>query len=133
LLVPTPLHKTIQYSTILIDSPPQVVPRAVDRQKHLIQVPLVPWSGTTASQLVGIALTEFTPPFPDGFIRHNHPAGEQEFFDIAVAQAETELKLDAVADNLGWKAMVVRAVSRWYVHATSMAHQVGARQVRSTS
>jgi hypothetical protein len=41
-----------------------------------------------ASQLVGIVLPKFATPFPDGFIRHDHAAGEQEFFDITVAQAE---------------------------------------------
>jgi hypothetical protein len=50
-------------------------------------------------ELVGTALTEFTTPFPDGFIRHDHLAGEQEFFDIAVAQVETEVQPDAVASE----------------------------------
>jgi hypothetical protein len=104
--------------TLMIDGSPQIVTRAVDGQKDLVQVPFVPWSWTTTSQLVGIVLAEFATPFPDGFIRHDHAAGEQEFFDIAVAQAEAIIELHAVADDFRRKAVVlVTFRSGWRGHA----------------
>lgn len=55
------------------------------------QMPCVPWLRATASQLVGIALTEFTTPFPDGFVRDDDSPGEQQLLDIAIAQADAEI------------------------------------------
>jgi hypothetical protein len=127
-LVPTAMHQNIQHSTVLIDRPPEIVPFAVNREKHLIQMPLVPWLQTTASQLVGIALTEFTTPFPDGFVRGNDSPGEQQFLNIAIARAEAEIDLHRVADDLGWEAVILVTVDRWAVHTPSMAHQASARQ-----
>jgi hypothetical protein len=49
----------------LIHGVPQIVALALNRQKHLVQVPFVTRSGTTASQPVGIVLTEFPTPFAD--------------------------------------------------------------------
>jgi hypothetical protein len=100
----------------------------VNREKHLIQMPLVPWLQTTASQLVGIPLTEFPTPFPDGFVRDNDASAEQQLLDIAIAQAEAEIEPHRVADDLGRKAMILVTGDRWVVHAPSMAHQASARQ-----
>ena len=91
---------------ILIDGPPQIVPFAVDREKHLVQVPFVARSGTPATELIGIRLPELPAPLPDGFIRHDDPTGEQEFFHIAVAEAEAEIEPDAMADDLSRETMV---------------------------
>jgi hypothetical protein len=81
-----------------------------------------------ASQLVGIALTEFTTPFPDGFVRDNDSPAEQQLLDIAIAQAKAEIEPHRMADDLGWKAVILVTVDRWAVHAPSMAHQASARQ-----
>jgi hypothetical protein len=59
---------------------------------------------------------------------YNNAANEQEFFDIAIAQAETEAEPDRVADDLDREAMGLIAVNGWCVHAPSMAHQASARQ-----
>jgi hypothetical protein len=39
---------------LLIDRPPQVVPCAIDREKHLVQMPRVARTGTPAPELIGI-------------------------------------------------------------------------------
>jgi hypothetical protein len=81
------------------------MPFAITCEKHLVHHgPRVPWSRPTASQLVGIALTELTTAFPDGFICHDHPAGEQAFFDITVAQAEAVIKPHARAYDFRLKS-----------------------------
>jgi hypothetical protein len=106
-LGPTALHKYIQHSTVLIDSPPQVVSFALNREKHLVQVPLVPRLRLSATELIGIGSPKLAAPLADGFIRHDHPAGEQEFFDITVAQAEAVIEPHAMADAFYRKAVVL--------------------------
>ena len=78
----------------------------VDREKHLVQVPLVARPGPSMPELIGIGLPELQAPLPDGFIGHDHPTGEQEFFDIAVAETEAEVQPDAIADDLSREAVV---------------------------
>jgi hypothetical protein len=52
--------------------------------------------------------------------------GEQEPFDIALAEAKTEVQPDTMADDLRGEAVVFIAV-HWNggVHATIMAHRPG--------
>jgi hypothetical protein len=88
LCISTALDENIQDVAILVDSPPQVMPLTVNGEKHLIEVPLVTWSGPPMPEFIRIGLTELAAPLPDGFIGHDHPAGEQEFFDIPIAEAE---------------------------------------------
>jgi hypothetical protein len=128
-LVPPALHQDIEDMTVLIDGPPQIVPLTTDREKDLIQMPLVTLLRAPAPELIGILLAEFATPFPDGFVRDDHAADEQEFFHIAVTEAKPVVQPDAMADNLGWKTVMLVAVgSCWCVHATSMAHEAGAVQ-----
>ena len=49
LLVSTVLDKNIQDMAILIDGPPEGVPGPIDRQKHLVQVPLVARPGASTA------------------------------------------------------------------------------------
>ena len=104
------------------------MPRAVDREEHFVQVPLVAWSGMPAPELIGIDLPELQARLPNGFIGHDNPTGEQELFHIAVAQTEAKVEPDAMTDDLGCEAVVFVMVHRWCVHAPSIAHQPGAGQ-----
>jgi hypothetical protein len=87
-LVPPALHQDIEDMAVLIDRPPEVVPLTTNREKDLIQMPRTTSLGTPAPQLISIRLPELPVPLPDGFVRHHDPAGEQERFDITVAEAE---------------------------------------------
>jgi hypothetical protein len=58
-------------------------------------------------------LPELLAPLADRLIRDDHPAGEQEFFDIAIAEAKTEIEPYCVADDLDWEAVVLIGVDRW--------------------
>jgi len=73
---------------------------AVDSQKYLSHVPLVTRPGPTASELIGICLSEFPALLPDRLVGDDDSTGEEELFHIAVAQAETGVEPDAVADDL---------------------------------
>ncbi len=48
-LVAPALHEDIEYITFLVDRPPQLVRLLVDLEEDFIHVPLVPWSGPTAT------------------------------------------------------------------------------------
>jgi hypothetical protein len=90
-LVPPTLHEDIQHVPVLIDGPPEIVPLPIDGEEHLIKVPFVTWSRPSAPELIGIGLPKLPAPLPDRFIGHDDSAGEQQFFHIAVAEAEAEV------------------------------------------
>jgi len=101
------LDENIQDVAILVDRPPQVMPLTVNGEKHLIQVPRVTWSGPPMPEFMGIGVTERAAPLPNGFIGHENPTGEQEFFAIPVAEAEAEIQPHRVADDFRWKPVVL--------------------------
>src|SRR5262245_32200392 len=107
---------------VLTHGPPQVMTSATYGQEHLGQVPLVARPGPSTPELIGIGLAERAAPLPNGFKRDDHPASEQEFFHIAVAQAETDVQPDARADDLGWKAVVLVSINPWCALEANIAH-----------
>lgn len=98
-VVPAALHEDIQHIAVLINGTPQVRRLAVDRQKDLIQVPLVAGLGAATAQSVGILLPERQTPLADRFVGHDHAAFGQQFFDIAVAQGKAEIEPHRMADD----------------------------------
>ena len=44
------LDKDVEDVAVLVDGPPQILTTAVDRQEHLVEVPLVAGSGLAAAQ-----------------------------------------------------------------------------------
>ena len=62
--------------------------------------------GPTATNLIGICLSELSAPFADGFIRHLNAPIEHHFLNVAVAQREGVVEPDAVANNLDGKSVV---------------------------
>jgi hypothetical protein len=96
----------------LIHGTPQIVVFAVDGEKDLIQMPLVSKSWVSTPELVGISLAERPPPFTDCLIGHDDIAGEQEFFQISVSEAEAEVRPDALAEALGWEAVILASAGR---------------------
>jgi hypothetical protein len=119
-LVSAALHENIQDVAILIDGPPQILARTVDREEHFVQVPLVAWSGTPPPELVSALLAKFPAPLTDGLICDDHSPFEEELFDIAIAEAEAKVESDAVANDFRGKAVVFVWVG-WYggVHGSS--------------
>src|SRR5215467_9312606 len=68
LFVASALHQDVEDVVILIHRTPQVMALPVDRHKHLVQVPLVPWLGTSTLQLIRVGLPKFPTPLADGFM-----------------------------------------------------------------
>src|SRR4030095_13856747 len=51
---------------VLIHGAPQVMALPIDRQKHLVEVPLVPWLGASTLQLNGVVLPQLQTHPPEG-------------------------------------------------------------------
>ena len=73
---------------VLVDGPPQVLPKAVDRHEHLVEVPLVAGSGLAASQAVRVGGSELDAPVTDRLVGDDHAAVHHEPLDLAVAERE---------------------------------------------
>jgi hypothetical protein len=115
----------------LVDRPPQIVPFTTDREKHLVQVPFIPWPGTPVPELMGMGLPKLPAPIPHGFVRENDATCGHQFFGVPVTEAETKVQPDTVADDLCRKPMALIQGDWWSrVHAASMPCRPGAGQVR---
>ena len=66
--VPPRLNEDVEHDPVLIHGAPKIVLHALDPDEHLIKVPLVTGSRTTAAQAVGEGLGEFLAPAPNGFV-----------------------------------------------------------------
>ena len=104
---PLLLGTTIQDMVVLIHRPPQVMPLTVHGQEDYIHVSCVPWLRAPAPQPVGVVLSKLLTPWADGFVGHRHPAFEQQFLPIAVAQSEAIREPDPMADNFPRTAAVL--------------------------
>jgi hypothetical protein len=62
----------------------------VNRQKHLVHVPLIPQAWTLAPELIGICLAKLAAPLPNGFVGHRDTACKQELFATPIAQAKSQ-------------------------------------------
>jgi hypothetical protein len=62
-LVPPALHEDIEHGPILIDGPPEIMALPIDREEHFIQMLLVTRLRASASELIGIRLSEFSAHF----------------------------------------------------------------------
>jgi hypothetical protein len=93
LLMAPALPDDIENVVVLIDSPPQVIACTVEGQKHLIEEPFVTRLGPTASELVGIVLSELLTPSATSFMRDDHAAFEQQFLNVAVTQVKSIIEI----------------------------------------
>jgi hypothetical protein len=121
-LVAAALHQDIQRMAVLIDRPPEIVALVMDGEKDLIEMPFVTGLRTPMAELIGILLAEFATPFPNRFVRDDDATGEQQLFDVPVAEAEAEVQPDAMVDDLHREAVVLIVVRRECAHTPSMAH-----------
>ncbi len=111
LLIPPTLDQDVEHIVVLVDSTPQVMAFAIDREKHLIKMPLVPWLGAATLQPIRVILPKLETLLADGFMGDVDPACKQEFLHVAVAQGEVITQPDPMADDLAGKAVVFVACS----------------------
>ena len=67
-LVKVFLHKNIQYITILINGPPEIMVLAIDVDKQFVEEPCITGTPFSMANLVGKLLTELETPLPYSFI-----------------------------------------------------------------
>ena len=79
---------------------------AMDRKKHLIQMPFVPRLRATAPQPIGVILPKLPTPLTDGFMGHGDAAFKQELFHVTVAQGEAIIEPDPMANDFSGKPVV---------------------------
>jgi hypothetical protein len=127
LITPT-LHQDIEHIALFSYCPPQIVTLTVDGEEDLVQVPFGSGPGPTAPQLIGIGLPELVTPLADRFIHHGDTTVEQQLFDIAITQTESEVEPHSLADNLNREAMIL--IGEYCVlHAKSMSCRGSHQQV----
>jgi hypothetical protein len=114
LFIAPALHQNIEDIVVLVHRPPHVMALPIHRQKHLSQVPLVPWLGASTLQPIGVRLPTLETPLTDGLVGHVDAAFKQQFLHVAVAQGEARGEPDPVADDFARKAvmLVARGVGR---------------------
>jgi hypothetical protein len=105
-LKPPLLHQDVEHLAVLIHCPPQIMPYLVDRDEHFIQMPLITWPETPATEGIRIRLAKLAAPLADRFVRHEDTTDEQELFDVAMAEREAEREPDRVANDLAWESMM---------------------------
>lgn len=111
-LIATGLDQDIVNMAIRIDRSPPIVPLPINREKDLIEMLLVARPRPSMPERIRIGLTNLAAPLPDGFVGHRDAAGKQQLFHIAIAEAEPKIQPNYVADDLGWKAVILIGVDR---------------------
>ena len=74
MLVAAALHQNVEHVIVVIDSAPQVMTLAIDRQEDFIQMPFVTRARPAVLQLIGVVLPKLETPLPDGFMGDVDPA-----------------------------------------------------------
>jgi hypothetical protein len=83
------LNEEVDRVTVLIDSPPEIMPLAPDVHKELVQVPDVSPTTLPMFELSCVLGPELPAPLPDRFIGDDNPPFRQELLHIAEAQRES--------------------------------------------
>jgi hypothetical protein len=66
--------------------------------------------GASPAELIRVCLAKCATPLAVRFIRYDPAGNKQEFFHMARAQAQAEVRPDAVADDFGREAVVLTGV-----------------------
>jgi hypothetical protein len=64
---------------------------AVDFAKDVVGVPLVARLRSPLPHLIGVSLAKLPAPLANSLISHMDPVSSKKFFDIAIAEGETEI------------------------------------------
>jgi hypothetical protein len=76
LLVSPALHQDVEDMAVLIDRSPEIGPLTTNREKDLIQLPLITSLRATVPKLIRILLAELPTPLAHRFIGHDDATGE---------------------------------------------------------
>jgi hypothetical protein len=103
------LDDLIEDIAVLVNSPPQPVLLACDRDHDLVQMPDVAAAWRLAFEAAGVIQTKLQRPAADRLIGHDNAALEQHLLDQPQAQWEPEIEPDSVSDDLRWERVALVA------------------------
>jgi hypothetical protein len=69
-------------------------------------------------------LAELAAPIPYGFIAKTDASFSHHLLDVAVAEAETEIEPDTMADDLCREPVAFIWVDCWCVHGANVPHHI---------
>jgi hypothetical protein len=99
------LDENIDYVTILIDSPPQILSLTLDSHEKFVQVPGVTQATLPSPQRPGVFDTKLPTPLSNGFLADGDASLCQKIFHISEAQAKSVVKPNGMADNFIGKSI----------------------------
>jgi hypothetical protein len=79
----------------------------IDREQHLVQVPLVARPARPLPQLMRVCLPTLPAPIEHRLIGQNDASFDHHLFDITIAQAISQVEPDTIADDLCWEPMAL--------------------------
>jgi hypothetical protein len=125
-LVPSTWGSDIQDIPALIHGPPRRLALAIDGEKDLTQMPFVTGLRPPMAEPIRTLSPKLVAPSADRLTGDDHPAGAQEFFPIALAEAEPGIAPDRVAAELDRETVMLLVSDGWWVQAPRRAHPVSA-------
>ncbi len=105
------LNQDVDHVSILVHSPPEVMPLPLDVHEEFVQVPDISQPSLPAPQSAGVFGSELPTPLPDGLVGDDDASLRQEFLDVPEAQREPVVKPDGVTDDLRRESVSVVAAS----------------------
>jgi hypothetical protein len=105
LLVASLLEDHIEHHAVRVHCSPQVVGPASDPQVHLVQMPVIAGMGPASAHLQRKEMPTLEAPAPDRLVRHDDAAHRQQLLNRPIAERETEVQVDRVANDRGREAM----------------------------
>ena len=88
-MIASGLNENVDYVTLLVDSPPQILSLTLDRHEQFVQVPRVAQETLTAPERPGVPDTKLPTPLSDGFVADDDAPLCQKIFHISEAQGKS--------------------------------------------
>ncbi len=112
LRVPVRLKQDVEHRPVLIHRTPQPMFGSSDRHAHFVEIPARTSTGFALPQFFREQRRELDVPLPHGLETDHDAALMEEFLDIPLAQRETVVQPQGVADDAQGKTVAVRLPTR---------------------
>jgi hypothetical protein len=99
------LDDLVEDVPILVDSPPEPMLLAGNRDHNLVEVPDIVAVWRLAPETASVRRPELQRPAANRLVGDNDAALEQHLLNQSQAQREPKVQPDRMGDDLGWKAM----------------------------
>src|SRR5271169_4683900 len=99
------LHQQIENLAFVVDRAPEPKPPARNRYGHLIEMPTRCWPWASAAKFSGEHRPKLQNPSPHRFVGDIQTALRKQIFDVAIAERETHIQPNGVADDRRRKLM----------------------------